>query len=145
VERASVLYTFIVEDLWTKVGLKAWLKILSIRANFANFCWISFHFHRKFHSRTEVLSVNVFAADCEESRSVVSSWVFKFSVLWVLNVSGWKTVVRFPILLFLLSKLALGLTKSSIRSLPRMFPLGDLPRIVTTVVAFCVVSVLKMI
>jgi hypothetical protein len=51
-------------------------------------------------------------------RSVVSRRIFKFSLKWGLNMSQWKTVVRFPILLSLLCKLGLGLTKSAIKSLP---------------------------
>jgi hypothetical protein len=67
---------------------------------------------------TEILSINAFAAIFEESHSVVSRWIFKFSLKWGLNMSQWKTVVRFPILLSLLCKLGLGLTKSAIKSLP---------------------------
>jgi hypothetical protein len=67
---------------------------------------------------TEILSVNGFAATFEEIRSVVSRRIFNFSLKWGLNMSQWKTVVRFPILLSVLWKLGLGLTKSAIKSLP---------------------------
>jgi len=40
--RASALYTFILENIWTKVDLKVLFRILSIWVNFAIFCWISF-------------------------------------------------------------------------------------------------------
>jgi len=60
-------------------------------------------------------------------------------------MSQWKTMVRFPILLSPLCKLGLGLTKSAINHYPMMFPAADLPHTRTTVVAFCVVSVMKMI
>ena len=48
---ASALYTFILESFWTKVGLKVLFRIPSIWKNSASFCWISFHFHGKFHNR----------------------------------------------------------------------------------------------
>jgi len=57
----------------------------------------------------------------------------------------WKTVVRFPILLSPLCKLGLGLTKSAISHYPMIFPAADLPHTRTIVVAFCFVSVMKMI
>jgi hypothetical protein len=67
----------------------------------------------------EILSVNAFSANVEESRSVVSSWIFKFSLR-----SQWKTVVRFPISLPVLCKLGLGLTKFALRSLPNYVSRG---------------------
>jgi len=73
---------------------------------------------------TEILSVNAFADTLEESRSVVSRWIFKFSLKWGLNMSRWKTVVRFQILLSLLFKVGLGLTKSAVKSLPNYVSRG---------------------
>jgi hypothetical protein len=49
--RANSLYTFIVQNFWTKSGLKVLFRIPSIWENFDSFCWISFHFHGKFQNR----------------------------------------------------------------------------------------------
>ena len=49
--RASALYTFILENFWTKVGLKVFFKIPSTWEIFLDFVEHSFHFHRKFHNR----------------------------------------------------------------------------------------------
>lgn len=67
---------------------------------------------------TEILSVNAFAANFEESRLVSSSRIFNFSLKLGLSMLQWKTVVRFPILLSLLCKLSLGLIKSAVKSPP---------------------------
>ena len=39
---ASALYTLMLADFWTKLGLKALFKISSIWKNFVSFCWIYF-------------------------------------------------------------------------------------------------------
>jgi len=39
---ASALYTLILENFWTKVGLKVLFRVPSIWTNFASSCWVSF-------------------------------------------------------------------------------------------------------
>ena len=53
---ASAFRTFIPEIFWTKVGLKVLFRIPSICANFASFCWLSFHFTFKPQCKDTVIS-----------------------------------------------------------------------------------------
>jgi hypothetical protein len=45
---ASKLHTFILEDFWTKIGLKVLFRVPSISASFAAFVKYLFHFNKKF-------------------------------------------------------------------------------------------------
>jgi hypothetical protein len=49
--KADALCTFILEDLWTKVGLKVLLLINSCCANFVSFDEYPYHFDGKLHNR----------------------------------------------------------------------------------------------
>jgi hypothetical protein len=48
--RASEVYTFTLEDFWTKFGLKVLFRIPSIWKHFDSF-FNNFHFHSTFHNR----------------------------------------------------------------------------------------------
>jgi len=46
----SALYTLILENFWTKLGLKVLFRIPSIWTNFASSCWVSFSRQFQIHN-----------------------------------------------------------------------------------------------